>query len=567
MSKEKKLTGYPSIDKPWLKYYKQEYIDAPLPHMTAYEYVKMLNQDRLESIAIDYMGQAITYRELFTAIDATAKALWNLEIRKGKNVLSMFPVLPHESFLFYGIDKVGAALCQIPPQYTAEEVCSSAKRIDAELFFVLDNILTEEMEQLIYANTAVRHIIAVNFTPLQNRDVRTLSWEQFMAQGVEIILPDIHRDPGDLLFLASTGGSTGEPKCVMLSDNCFNIAVHQFINSDLAYEANDRWMRLWPIFSATVAVANHHLPLCTGMRMILRQFPLDIKDFANMVATDIPNHLILIPQLLDVLESSEKLQDMNLSFIKTAGCGGLGITNQFEQKVNQFFEKHRIHTYLGYGWGCTESSAVAAHRMNHITTVIGTVGVPLIKTIVSVFDPKDGQELQYGKEGELCICSPNLMMGYYNDLKMSAKVLRRHTDGKMWLHTGDLGTINEDGIVTVRGRMTRVVFVFPTAKVYPQELESAVSKVDSVREVVFCEVPDQEHEGFFQPVCFLVPNNQEEKMKVTKNVEMFCQKNFPDYACPKHIFIKSEMPLTKVGKPDILTLEKEASEYTANTIQ
>lgn len=137
---EKKLTGYPSIDKPWLKYYKQEYIDAPLPEMTAYEYLKTVNAERLDCQAIDSDMGNYTYKELFAAIDATAASLWQMGIKKGKKVLSMFPVLPHESFLFYGIDAVGAALCQIAPQYTAEEVCNSANRIDADLFFVFDYI-------------------------------------------------------------------------------------------------------------------------------------------------------------------------------------------------------------------------------------------------------------------------------------------------------------------------------------------------------------------------------------------------------------------------------------------
>ncbi len=562
---DRELTGYPSVDKPWLQYYKQEYQDAPLPHMTAYEYLKQQNRDRLESIAIDFAGQSVTYRELFAAIDATAKALWHMGIQKGKNVLSMFPVLPHESFLFYGIDAVGGALCQIPPQYTADEVCSSANRIDAELFFVLDNILTPQMEHMLYTRTKVRHIISVCFAPMQNRDSRTVTWEQFIVRWQETTLPDIQRDPGDLLFLASTGGSTGEPKCVMLSDNCFNIAIHQYINSDLAYDADDRWMRLWPIFSATAAVANHHLPLCTGMRMLLRQFPLEIREFADMVAADRPNHLILIPQLLDVLETSEKMRDMDLGFIKTAGCGGLALTKQFEERITLFNKKHNIKTFIGYGWGSTESAACAVNRTNEETSIIGTAGAPMVKNCVSVFDLDSGAELRYGEEGELCICSPNLMMGYYNDSELTAKVLRKHDDGRLWLHTGDLGSMDSNGIVTVKGRMTRVIFVFPTAKVYPQELESAVSKVDGVREVVFCEVPDQKHKGFFQPVCFLVPNSQDGKMTAQENVTAFCKKNFPDYACPKCIFIKDQMPLTKVGKPDILALEKEAREYLKMT--
>ena len=557
---DKKLTGYPSVDKPWLKYYTEEQINAPLPHMTAYEYLKMQNADRLHDTAIDSEMGCFTYGELFAQIDATAKALWAMGIKKGKKVLSMFPVLPQESFLFYGIDAVGAVLCQIAPQYTPAEVCAHANRINADAFFVYDYILSSEMERMIYAGTQVRHIVVVNAAPLVERDERTLDWETFVSEGVDVELPAICRDPAELLFLASTGGSTGEPKSVMLSADCFNAAVHQFLHSDLAYLHGDRWLRLWPIFSSSAAVANHHLPLCAGMRMLLRQFPMDLKGFDKMIVEDKPNHLVLIPQLLDALEESKLLQGADLSYIKTAGCGGLALTPQFEERVDRFFASHKIDTFLGYGWGSTESSAVAAHRTNWQTTRIGTTGAPAVNTLVSAFDSETCEELPYGQEGELCIHSPNLMLGYHDDPELSAKVLRTHADGKVWLHTGDLGTVSEDGFVSVTGRMTRVIFVFPTAKIYPQTLESAVSKVAGVREVVFCEVPDKEHEGFFLPVCFIVPDETCAPETVRKNVEDYCEGAFPDFSRPKQVFIRDHFPMTNVGKPDVRALEKDAAE-------
>lgn len=560
---EKKLTGYPSIDKPWLKYYKQEYIDAPLPNMTAYEYLKTMNAERLDYQAINSEFGNYTYRQLFAATDATAASLWSMGIQKGKNVLSMFPVLPHESFLFYGIDAVGAALCQIAPQYTATEVCSFANRIDADLFFVFDYILTPEMEQMVYQTTKVRNIIAVNFMPMQNRDQRTLSWDAFLARGRNVTVPQIDRDPTDLLFLASTGGSTGEPKSVMLNDNCFNIAVHQLLHSDLPYDGGDRWIRLWPLFSATAAVANNHLPLCAGMNMLIQSFPENTSEFDQIIVNTKPHHMMLIPQLLDALENSLLIKDEDFGYVKSVGCGGLGITKQFEDRVAAFFEKHNMSCFLGYGWGCTESSAVAAHRYNRQTTVVGTVGVPLVKTVVSVFDPENGTELRYEEEGELCIRSHTLMMGYYNDPEMTRQVLRKHSDGSVWLHTGDLGTVSADGIVTVKGRMTRMIFVFPTAKIYPQALESAVSKVSGVQEVVFCEIADKDHEGFFLPVCFIIPDGTCTDDVLIKNVKQYCEDAFPDFSRPKHIFIRDHLPLTRVGKPDIRALEKEAAEAMA----
>lgn len=556
---EKTPTGYPSIDKPWLKYYTEEQINAPLPHMTAYEYLKTQNANRLDYLAIDSEVGCFTYGELFARIDATAKALWAMDIRKGKNVLSMFPVLPHESFLFYGIDAVGAALCQISPMYTAAEVCNYANRIDADLFFVFDFLLSPEMERMVYENTKVRHIIVVNFMPLQGRDTRTITWDAFVAMGKDVTLPEIHRDPAkDVLFFASTGGSTGEPKCVMYSDDSFNLGAIQALDSPLPYRQKHKWLRLWPIFSGTAAVANHHMPLCCGMVSILRNFKADIAEFPEILITEKPNHLLLISQIFDVMEHSELLKDRDLSFIISAGCGGMAITAQFEDRVNAFFSQHNVDAFLGYGWGCTESATIGTTRVNQDTTRIGTVGVPSRNALVSAFDLETGTECTYGQEGELCICSPGMMLGYYNASEMTEKVLRTHADGRRWLHTGDLGTVDEEGFVRVSGRMTRMILISANAKIYPAAIEAEIATVPGVMEVVFCAVP--KGDGFFTPVCYIVPENMEDAETVKAAVEQFCAMKFAEDTRPKHVFIKEQLPLNKGNKPDILLLEKEAAE-------
>ena len=556
---KKALTGYPSIDKPWLKYYTEEQINAPLPHMTAYEYLKTQNADRLDSLAIDSEVGNYTYRELFAQIDAAAAALWAMGIQKGKQVLSMFPVLPHESFLFYGIDAVGAALCQLAPQYTALEVCNYANRIDADLFFVFDFILTPEMEQMIYQSTKVRHIIVVNFMPLQGRDERTIAWDAFIAQGTDVILPEIHRDSAkDVLFFASTGGSTGEPKCVMYTDDTFNFAVQGYFQSPLFFFPKQKWLRMWPLFSGAASVANHHMPLCCGMVSVLRSFRESILEFPQVLIAEKPQHLLLIPQIFDVMEQSELLKNQDLSFIVHAGCGGMAITPQFEERVNTFFKQHNVNTFVGYGWGCTESATLGTIRSSFETCRPGTAGVPFVNTVVAAFDTETDEECTYGQEGELCICSPGMMLSYYNAPEQTAKALRIHADGRRWLHTGDLGTVDEDGFVRVSGRMTRMILISANAKIYPAAIEAEITSVPGVQEVVFCAVPKDD--GFYTPVCYIVPENMDKAEEIKAAVERFCAMKFPEDSRPKRVFIKDHMPLNKGNKPDILLLEKEAAE-------
>lgn len=556
-------TGYPSIDKPWLKYYTENYIRDEVPHMTAYDYLKKLNENNLELTAIDSDFGTYTYKELFENIEKTAKALYKKGVKNGKKVVVMLPTLPHESFILYGLDRVGAAMCPVPPQYKPIEVCNTINKFDADLFITFDFLLTPEMENTVYRDTNLKHIVNIGFGPIQNRDNRTISWSEFIEDGKNVEMPEIIRNPEDVLFFSGTGGSTGEPKSVMLNDNSFNIIVHQFINSDVDYCVGDRWIRLWPIFSASAAISNHHVTLCTGGCALLRNFPLNVNDFPEMIIKDKPNHIIMIPQLVDALEQSELLKNEDLSYIKTAGCGGLAISAQFEERINKWYKEHNIDTFLGFGYGNTEGATSIAMRSNFATTSVGTAGAPMVKTNVSIFDPETLEEIQYGKEGEICVNSEAIMMGYYKEEELTAEAIKTHPDGTKWLHPKDLGIMSSDGILTVKGRMTRMIFVFPTAKIYPQTIESLISKVPGVKEVVVCQTPDLEHDGFYLPVYFIVPYNNYDSEKVIENVEAKCNAELPDYSRPSEIYIKETLPLTKVGKPDVRALEAELKEKNA----
>ena len=549
--------GYPSIDKPWLRYYSEEHVKAEIPHMTAYEYLKMLNKDNLDLQAIDSMEGTYTYRQLFDMIDKTACSLYKMGIEKGKKVMMMLPPISYESILFYGVDKVGGAISEVPIQTTADDLINKINKLDMDMLFVSDFLITPEIEKELYKKTNLKNIVVIGDVDKEKSDERTMSWNEFIEQGKDIELPEINRNPDDLLFIASTGGSTGEPKSVMLNDNCFNIAVHQYLNSDLNYNTGDSWLRLWSLFSASAAVTNNHLPLCAGMNTVIRAFPMNIQDFDKIVHTEKTNHLMLIPQLLDVLDKSQLVNSDDFANLKTIGCGGLAITKQFEERVFRFFNDHKIDTFLGYGWGCTESFTLGSIRSNFDTAVVGSVGAPHVNTLVSVFDPTTLDEKKFGEEGELCIRSIVSMMGYYGDDSLTNSVLRKHEDGTVWLHTGDLGTVDENGIVTVKGRMTRTIFVYPTAKVYPTAVENIISSVPGVAMTIVGEIPDQEHEGFGIPICFVVPEENKKIQDVENAIRETCETSLADYARPKSIYFLDVLPLTKVGKPDVRKLEDE----------
>ena len=551
------MTGYASLDKPWLKFYKEEFIKSEIPHMCAFEYFEQMNKSNMDKLAIDCSIQGkFTYAEFTAEYYKLAKAMYAVGIRKGDKSLFVLPPMALESMLFYASNLVGAAISGLPEYTPTQEICNAINELGIDNLFIFDSVFSEMREKELYEKTNLKNIIYYG----KNKKYycnQTISYVDFLQRGKNVELPQIARTPEDLLFIARTGGSTGKPKSVMLNSNSFNIAVHEYLNSDLLYRRGDHWLRLWALFSATAAVSNSHLPLSSGMVNIIRPFPMNIFEFDKIVDDVKPNHLMLIPQLLDILEQSELLKDQNLDYIKTVGCGGIAINNEFEYKVDRFLKSHNINTYLGYGWGCTENATSAAMRSSYETTKIGCVGVPLVKTIVSVFDLNTRQELPYGEVGELCINSPTYMAGYYNDSVLTNEVLKRHEDGSVWLHTGDLGVMDKDGFVTVKGRMTKTIFVFPTAKIYYNDLEEIISKANGVLQIVISQIPDEEHQNFAYPICFIVPKPGYSFEKVRKNVEKICSISLSEYARPKLICIKEEIPLLPSGKPNEDLLKQE----------
>ncbi len=566
------MTGFPSLDKTWLKYYSEDQIKNKAPYMNVVDFIEYQNKDNLDGIAIDGYEGIYTYRDLFAIRDKVANSLYKLGTSKGKKVMMMFPNISYEDFVFYGTAKTGAAIFPLVPEYTPNQVCEAINETNAEFFFIFDALLTKEMEESIYTKTKLKNIIDVSFAPLQNRDARTLSWEDFLNIGKDYEMPNIKRNPEDLLFIAKTGGTTGKAKSVMLNDTSFITLVHQYINSDLPYDKGDRWLRLWPIFSATAAVSSFFLAHAAGMQEVIRFFP-KFEEFGDLVLETKSNHLILIPMLLDALEKSNTFDNQDLSFIKSAGCGGMPVTKNFEIKVKKFFEKYNLPIFLGYGWGQTEHGSSAAGRMNEETNVIGTVGIPWVKTTVSVFKPQTEEELSFEEEGELCISSNSIMMGYYNDEELTGKVKWIHgvhgvdgthgVHGRVWLHTGDLGVVHNNGFVQVNGRITRSILTFPTSKVYPTALEDIIASIPGVENVAVVGAPDPENAGFEIIICYLVASPLVNPEELKENIDKFLSSKFPPNGRPAHYITRDFLPLTSVGKPDVTLL---ANEYQTNNV-
>lgn len=563
LSKRKKIleqgkghfTGYPSIDMPWLKYYTEEQIMAPIPNMSALEYMKLLNNNNLNLPAIEFLGTKITYLELFKKINEVTKALVNLDTKPGEIITIMLPACPEETYIFYAIDQIGACANFIFPGTPLNEVKGIMDSLKSKTIVML--------EDLLYQPNTIKddnkyNIITTTMTGKYNiKGSNITNWADFIENGKEEIIPNYTRNQEEPLFIAKTGGTTGKPKSVMLADRSFNLLVQQHLNSSLGYNSGDRWLRLWPIFSATAAVSSCHLPLCAGMTMILEP-AFDVEKMDEIIFKHKPAHTPLITSCVTTLINSELLKNEDMSYIKTMGTGGEGMTEEFEKAAKSFFESHNVNTFVGCGYGMTENGSGSVSRISHETSVLGGTGVPMLNNIVSIFDPETQEELTYGQVGEVCILSSTFMLGYYNDQETTKNIFKQHKDGKIWLHSGDLGYMNDDGQLFIKGRMKRVIFIYSGEKVYPQSIEEILESINVIDRAVVVSEPDPIHDNAIVPCAFVTLKEEISDTELKQIINDTLTPQVASYVKINSIYQKTDLPKTQIGKIDIKALEQEA---------
>ena len=238
----KPLTGYPSVDKPWLKYYTDEMINTPIPECSVYEFLYNRNKDYPQDIAINYFGREITYAELFKNIDAVTASLIALGIREGDIITVGLPSIPEAVYLVYALNRIGAVANMIHPLAGEQELAFYLNEVKSEYAFLFDATYLIVKPSL--SKTSVRRSIIITAGEslpmgikqmffLKNKRISlpgentALWWQHFLKMGKGVNIPEYKKDPNTMAVISHTGGTTGEPKGVMCSDNNINYEIMQ----------------------------------------------------------------------------------------------------------------------------------------------------------------------------------------------------------------------------------------------------------------------------------------------------------------------------------------------------
>ena len=561
---EKGLTGYPSIDKPWLKYYSVEAINAPLPECTIYEYLWENNKDHLNDIALIYFGRKITYKILFNNIDKVARSFSAIGVKQGDIVAMCITNTPESIYCFYALNKIGAISNMIDLRLSAIELLNLLNELDNK-YFVLLNTCYNTAAQIIEDSKIKKAIVITPFHsmpwPISQKDKHAfenkifIGYSEFIRIGKMQQIIDIYSNSENTAVIEHTGGTTGVPKGVEISNKSMISVAFQYKISGMPMHRGETFLCMVPPFILNGLCTCLNLPLSVGVAVqLIPQFKQE--DFSKYLKSK-PEHVIAAPSWWERLSHDERMKNTDLSFLITAATGGDGINAENERKLNDFLMNHNSKSILLNGYGMTELGSSVCTGMNHCNC-IGSIGIPLPKMTLAIFDENES-ELQYNKCGELCVRGPSLMNGYCGNASYeTSNIQKTHKDGLIWIHTGDMAHITEEGFVVIDGRIKRIIIREGGFKVFPNLVEDVLMKIDGIQNCAIVGMKVRADLTGQVPVAFIVTSDNYQIIE--KQCFDTCRKNLANHCIPEKVFFLNELPLTPIGKVDYRALEKLAEE-------
>lgn len=378
-----------------------------------------------------------------------------------------------------------------------------------------------------------------------------------MQEGINQEVEDTPYQENACCVIVHTGGTTGNPKGVMLSNDNLNCSAFQCINSSLDFEREHNWLNIMPPFIAYGIGNGLHLPLVIGMEVILIP-SFDSEKFAELLLKYKPVHMVGVPSHYGNIIASPKMKDADLSYIIAPTVGGDSMRHDLEEKINTFLKEHGCGYKVVKGYGMTEVSAAVSVCVSNKCNKLGSVGIPFAHTIIAIFDPDTGEELTYNQHGEVCMTGPNTMLGYYGNDAETNQLIRKHKDGQLWVHSGDLGYMDEDGILFIEGRLKRMIVRHDGFKVFPSLIENTIQTCPDIQACCVVGADDQSHSQGKLPVAYVVleTNTSLPEKQVKDKILALCQRELPEYAQPTAIHVIEKLPLTAIGKVDYRALER-----------
>ena len=567
---EKKLTGYPSIDKPQSKYYRKKPVREIKTDQTIYDLVFKTNINNLSAPAIEYLGVQWTFEKLKNKVDQAASAFYSSGLRCGDVVLLGVSNCPEAVVSLLALNKIGVVSKWFDVRAGEKDIEEYANESHCKYLIAFDMLLPKI--QKIIEDTCLKKVLII--TPADSLsaikrigykikekvslpiDNKFAFYRSFLKEyDNNCSVPCVKLDKNRPSIMIQSSGTTGKPKVIVHSDNSATSCASSLSYSDLPLGEEKVLLDLLPPWIAYALGEAILYPLALGSKVILcPTFDPDaimpyLGNFTISFAA--PFHYRYLYEHFDELSEKQKIAMYNTAdgFVS----GGDKISVEENERFEKLFRAVLVNGYgNNEGWGCLTVNSTKHNRY-------GSVGIAKYGETVIAYDNDTEKELPYGKEGEICVLANTMFLYYEGNKGDTDSVKKVHQDGKVWLHTGDLGIIDEDGFVFLKGRLRRVIIRLGF-KISAYTIEDKISEHPAVKECVAVEVKDKEEEHV--PMAFVLLNDgYTDETAIVDDILKKCEKELKAHEIPKHIKIVTELPYTQNGKYDFRALEKQGSEY------
>lgn len=552
------LTGFPSLDKVWLKHFCNDSFKGEYKSMNLYDYLRYKNANNMDKVALNYFGNKITFAEMFKKIEEVKEKLIALNLKSGDVISLCIISQPEVAYLVYAANSLGITVNMIDPRTSKEGIIHKMESAHSKTLFMFD-IRKDAADDFVEKGIAQNVVLLSPFDSLplpikilKSKDKVKVNKAGYYTFTVFLKLENNNKFEyklNDIAMICYTGGTTGEPKGVMLTNDNFNYMSFQYEKHDLGTKIGQKFLAIITPTFAFGACNSLHLPLTLGMETILVP-KFEPTNFQKLLHKYHPNHTNGVPSYYQTLLDDKKIKPSDLKNFYGAGCGGSDMLEEEEQKIIDRFKELKSPAMPIKGYGMTELSSAVIICTNHCNK-IGSVGIPLVRSNIKIIDPETKKELTYNEIGEVLLKSPTMMKGYLNNEEATAEVIKSDIDGT-WVHTGDLGYIDNDGCLFIKGRIKRLI-IKRGMKVFPIELENVISSanIEGIKNCCVFGVPDK----IYREVPVVQVEIKEEFLdktdEILKQIENACTKNLPEYAVPSEYFV-DEIPLTAMGKNDFV---------------
>ncbi len=531
-----------------------------------------------EYIAYDFMGSKIKYKDFIKKVDECARALAAIGVKEDERVTICMPNAPQAVIMFYAINKIGAIANMVHPLSSEKEIEFYLKESASVVCITLDQFYGKF--ENIRGSVPLRSLIITSIkdvlSPIKKKgyylaegrkikrvpaNAEIVWWEKFLRDGNQYHGP-FHaertaKDPAVILY---SGGTTGTTKGILLSNLNFNALGQQIIATNPMFKPGDKMLAVMPIFHGFgIGVCIHSMLSQGGRCLLIPRF--NPNSYAKLLKKHRPNFIAGVPTLYEALLRIKSLDRVDLSCLKGVFSGGDSLSIELKKRFDKFLAEHNANVPVREGYGTTECVTASCLTPSHWAKE-GSIGLPFPDTFYKIVKPGTTEEVPYEQEGEICLAGPTVMMEYINNPEETANTLKRHDDGLTWVHTGDLGTMDEDGFIYFRQRIKRMI-VTSGYNVYPSQIENVLDAHEYVHMSCVIGVPDPLKIQKVVAFVVLKPTVKVSQEQARKEILEYCSKYIAKYAMPSTIEFRDDMPKTLVGKVAYRILEEEEAKKYA----